>query len=120
MRAAHGSAYGRTCCASAPCCAGAASAGSPRTRTSSPTSGCGPRWEETFGWLRGRLAQVLEEGRARGEFAATLDPSGTAAAVVAVVQGGMCSPVRRTTPSRYGQAVGGLLALPDTHTRGER
>jgi AcrR family transcriptional regulator len=44
--------------------------------------------EETFGRLRQRLADVLAEGRARGEFDAALDPPDTAATIMAVLQGG--------------------------------
>ncbi|RLL69128.1 TetR/AcrR family transcriptional regulator [Streptomyces sp. Z26] len=67
--------------------------------------------EETFGWLRGRLAEVLEEGRAGGEFTAALDARDTAAAVVAVVQGGYVLARSAADPAPFRQAVEGLLAL---------
>ncbi|AXK36766.1 TetR/AcrR family transcriptional regulator [Streptomyces armeniacus] len=67
--------------------------------------------EETFDWLRGRLAEVLEEGRASGELAPALDARGTAAAIVAVVQGGYVLARSAADPAPFGQAVEGLLAL---------
>lgn len=66
---------------------------------------------ETFGWLRGRLAEVLTEGLASGEFDADLDPRGTAAAVVAVVQGGYVLARSAGSPEPFAEAIGGLLAL---------
>ncbi len=49
--------------------------------------------EQTFSWLRRRIAEVLAEGVERGEFgpparARRLDPVTTASAVVAAMQGG--------------------------------
>jgi len=72
--------------------------------------------EETFRWLRGRLAEVLEEGRADGEFDAALDPEGTAAAIVAVVQGGYVLARSADDPAPFRQAVEGLLGLLDART----
>ncbi|GAA2397616.1 TetR/AcrR family transcriptional regulator [Streptomyces glaucosporus] len=72
--------------------------------------------EETFGWLRGRIAAVLEEGRRRGEFTAPLDPAATAAAIVAVVQGGYVLARSAASPEPFRQAVEGLIALLDAHT----
>ncbi|GLW74883.1 TetR family transcriptional regulator [Kitasatospora phosalacinea] len=67
--------------------------------------------EETLGWLRGRLAEVLAEGRANGELPPSLDPSGTAATVVAVLQGGYVLARAAGDPGPFDQAVSGLLAL---------
>ena len=72
--------------------------------------------EETFGWLRGRLTAVLEEGRESGEFDAQLDPAGTAAAVVAVVQGGYVLARSAADPTAFRQATEGLLALLTART----
>lgn len=67
--------------------------------------------EETFGWLHGRLAELLAEGLANGEFSAELDPAATAGAVVAVVQGGYV--LARAAQSRqpFDEAVTGALGL---------
>ncbi|KPC90101.1 TetR family transcriptional regulator [Streptomyces sp. NRRL F-6602] len=70
---------------------------------------------ETFTWLRGRLADVLEEGRAGGEFGPGLDTAGTAAAIVAVVQGGYVLARSAGEPGPFHEAADGLLALLDAH-----
>ncbi|MGI5244176.1 TetR/AcrR family transcriptional regulator [Dactylosporangium sp. CA-139066] len=44
--------------------------------------------EETFAWLRGRLAGIVAEGQRRGELRPDADPAAIAAAVVATIQGG--------------------------------
>lgn len=44
--------------------------------------------DETFEWLRGRIADVLADGQASGELAPGLDTDDIAATVVAVLQGG--------------------------------
>jgi hypothetical protein len=67
--------------------------------------------EETFGWLRRRLAEVLAEGRARGEPAADLDPAATAATIVAVLQGGYVLARAAGSGEPFDQAVNGLLGL---------
>jgi TetR/AcrR family transcriptional regulator, transcriptional repressor for nem operon len=67
--------------------------------------------EETFVWLRERLAGIVAEGVAAGELAPELDPSDTATAVAAVVQGGYV--LARAAGSRepFDRAVRGALAL---------
>ncbi|GGO10635.1 TetR family transcriptional regulator [Microbispora rosea subsp. aerata] len=67
--------------------------------------------EETFAWLRGRLAALLAEGRDRGELDAALDPGATAATVVAVLQGGYVLARAAGSPEAFHQAVDGVLAL---------
>ncbi|KAA9378300.1 TetR/AcrR family transcriptional regulator [Microbispora cellulosiformans] len=67
--------------------------------------------EETFAWLRDRLAAVLAEGRDRGEIGAGLDPAAVASAVVAVLQGGYVLARAAASPEPFDQAVDGLLAL---------
>ncbi|MFD7104498.1 TetR/AcrR family transcriptional regulator [Streptomyces celluloflavus] len=67
--------------------------------------------DEMFGWLRGRIAEVLAEGQRRGELAAALDPVATAAAVAAVVQGGYVLARAADDPSPFDAAVHGVLAL---------
>ncbi|MFJ1751969.1 TetR/AcrR family transcriptional regulator [Kitasatospora sp. NPDC088134] len=67
--------------------------------------------EETLGWLRGRLAEVLAEGLASGELPPHLDPDATAATVVAVLQGGYVLARAADDPGPFDRAVTGLLAL---------
>ncbi|MFI7273147.1 TetR/AcrR family transcriptional regulator [Streptomyces sp. NPDC049879] len=67
--------------------------------------------EETLGWLRGRLAEVLEEGRARGELDPALDVRATAAALVAVLQGGYVIARAEGSAEPFAQAVTGALGL---------
>ncbi|MFC4534399.1 TetR/AcrR family transcriptional regulator [Sphaerisporangium dianthi] len=67
--------------------------------------------DETFAWLRRRMAEVLAEGRAGGELAPGLVPEETAAAVVAVVQGGYVLARAAASPEPFDQAVRGALAL---------
>ncbi|MBV9444432.1 MAG: TetR/AcrR family transcriptional regulator [Streptosporangiaceae bacterium] len=67
--------------------------------------------EETFGWLRARLAALLEQGRAHGELAASLDPQTVATALVAVLQGGYVLARASGSADTYRQAVDGALGL---------
>jgi AcrR family transcriptional regulator len=73
--------------------------------------------EETFAWLRTRLAEVLAEARADGELGPTLDPAATAAALVAVLQGGYVLARAAGDAEVYAQAVNGALGLLDGHGR---
>jgi TetR/AcrR family transcriptional regulator, transcriptional repressor for nem operon len=72
--------------------------------------------EETFGWLRARLAGLLEEGRAHGDLAPSLDPQAVATALVAVLQGGYVLARASGSADTYRQAVDGALALLACHT----
>ncbi|MFD8330315.1 TetR/AcrR family transcriptional regulator [Streptomyces lydicus] len=67
--------------------------------------------DQMFGWLRGRIADVLAEGQRRGELAAGLDPVATAATVAAVVQGGYVLARAADDPAPFDAAVQGVLAL---------
>lgn len=67
--------------------------------------------EETFGWITGRLAELLEEGRATGELDAALDPAATATALVAVLQGGYVLARAAGSPDVFAKAVDGALGL---------
>jgi AcrR family transcriptional regulator len=67
--------------------------------------------DETFDWLRGRLAEVLAEGRDDGELDPALDPAETAATVVAVLQGGYVLARAAGSAAPFEQAVRGVLAL---------
>ncbi|GAA2079563.1 TetR/AcrR family transcriptional regulator [Streptomyces albiaxialis] len=72
--------------------------------------------EETFAWLTGRLAALLEEGRAQGEFDAGLDAEATATALVAVLQGGYVLARAAGTAEPFGRAVDGALGLLSART----
>ncbi|UMP01564.1 TetR/AcrR family transcriptional regulator [Amycolatopsis sp. EV170708-02-1] len=67
--------------------------------------------EEFFGWLTGRLAELLDEGRAAGEFDQSLDPLATATALVAVLQGGYILARAADSPDVFAKAVDGALGL---------
>lgn len=73
--------------------------------------------EELFAWLRGRIADVVDEGRSRGELSATLDPAATAATIVAVVQGGYVLARAADSGDSFAQAVDGLLNLISAASR---
>ncbi|QGV77529.1 TetR/AcrR family transcriptional regulator [Streptomyces ficellus] len=73
--------------------------------------------EETFAWLTGRLAALLTEGRASGEFGGGLDPAATATALVAVVQGGYVLARASGSAEVFGRAVDGALGLLAAHSR---
>ncbi|OUC95257.1 TetR/AcrR family transcriptional regulator [Streptosporangium minutum] len=72
--------------------------------------------EETLAWLRDRLAEILAEGRERGELDAALDPQATAATVVAVLQGGYVLARAADSPAPFDQAITGVLGLLAAHT----
>ncbi|MGW2414085.1 TetR/AcrR family transcriptional regulator [Streptomyces tubercidicus] len=67
--------------------------------------------DELFGWLQGRITEVLAEGQHRGELADGLDPAAGAAAVAAVVQGGYVLARAAEDPAPFDAAVQGVLAL---------
>ncbi|MGW8555427.1 TetR/AcrR family transcriptional regulator [Streptomyces tubercidicus] len=67
--------------------------------------------DELFGWLQGRITEVLAAGQRRGELADGLDPTAGAAAVTAVVQGGYVLARAADDPAPFDAAVQGVLAL---------
>lgn len=67
--------------------------------------------DEMFGWLRGRIVEVLTEGQRRGELAAGLDPVALAATVAAVVQGGYVLARAADDAAPFDAAVRGALSL---------
>ncbi|WP_189936925.1 TetR/AcrR family transcriptional regulator [Streptomyces sulfonofaciens] len=73
--------------------------------------------EETFAWLTDRLAGLLAEARASGELDAALDPASTAAALVAVLQGGYVLARAAGSAEAYTRAVDGALRLLAGHVR---
>ncbi|MFF3561139.1 TetR/AcrR family transcriptional regulator [Streptomyces sp. NPDC002574] len=72
--------------------------------------------DATFEWLRGRIADVLADGQARGEFAPGLDPDDIAATVVAVLQGGYVLARAAGSAAPFDQAVSGVLTLLSHHS----
>ncbi|MDT7725082.1 MAG: TetR/AcrR family transcriptional regulator, transcriptional repressor for nem operon [Actinomycetota bacterium] len=70
--------------------------------------------DETFEWLRGRLAEVIAEGQEHGELP-HLDPADTAATIVAVLQGGYVLARAAGSVEPFDQAITGILALLHTH-----
>ena len=71
--------------------------------------------EATLTGVRGRLAEVLDAGRAAGELAPSLDPAATAATIVAVLQGGYVLARAAGRPDPFDQAVSGVLTLLAAH-----
>lgn len=67
--------------------------------------------DETFAWLRGRLAELVQEGVDQGEFAPDIVPEEIAAAMVATVQGGYVLARASGSPAAFDAAVAGLLSL---------
>ncbi|GAA1689384.1 TetR/AcrR family transcriptional regulator [Kribbella yunnanensis] len=67
--------------------------------------------DETFTWLRGRLAEVIAEGKQNGEFAATIDPDRLAATIAAVLQGGYVLARAADSTEPFDLAIQGLLEL---------
>ena len=67
--------------------------------------------DETFRWLRGRLAEVVAEGKRTGEYPATIDPDQTAATIAAVLQGGYVLARAANSDEPFELAVQGLINL---------
>ncbi|MEW1688823.1 TetR/AcrR family transcriptional regulator [Streptomyces sp. NPDC091265] len=67
--------------------------------------------DETIEWLRTRLAEIVQEGLDRGEFAHALVPADIAATIVATVQGGYVLARASGSPDAFDAAARGLLAL---------
>jgi TetR/AcrR family transcriptional repressor of nem operon len=66
---------------------------------------------ETFEWLRGRLAEVVAEGKVAGEYPESLDPERLAATVAAVLQGGYVLARAAASVEPFELAVQGLIDL---------
>ena len=66
---------------------------------------------ETRAWLRGRIAELVAEGVASGEFDAGLDPARTATTIVAVMQGGYVLARAADDAALFDDAVAGILPL---------
>ncbi|MEV2226191.1 TetR/AcrR family transcriptional regulator [Nocardia vinacea] len=72
--------------------------------------------EETFTWLRTRLAEVIRVGMDCGELEPALDPATTASAIVATMQGGYVLARADGTSEPFDQAIAGILALLAAHS----
>lgn len=67
--------------------------------------------DETIGWLRRRLAAIVQEGLDGGEFTHALVPDDIAATIVATVQGGYVLARAAGSTDAFDAAVRGLLTL---------
>ncbi|MFJ8857771.1 TetR/AcrR family transcriptional regulator [Streptomyces sp. NPDC102451] len=76
--------------------------------------------DETIGWLRERLAGILQEGLDAGEFSPGVAPREVAAAVVATVQGGYVLARASGSTDAFDSAVQGLLSLLAAHVTSNR
>jgi TetR/AcrR family transcriptional repressor of nem operon len=67
--------------------------------------------DETFRWLRTRLAEIIAEGKSNGEYPESMDPEQTAATIAAVLQGGYVLARAANSPEPFELAVQGLINL---------
>jgi AcrR family transcriptional regulator len=67
--------------------------------------------DETFTWLRTRLAEVVAEGKRAGEYPESLDAEETAATIAAVLQGGYVLARAAGSVEPFELAVRGLINL---------
>jgi AcrR family transcriptional regulator len=67
--------------------------------------------EETFGWLQKRLAEIIAQGQAQGEFASDFDPREIAAAIAATGQGGYVLSKAAGSEEPFNDAIRGMLRL---------
>lgn len=67
--------------------------------------------DATFAWLRARLASVIAEGKASGEFSGDLNVDDAASAIAGVVQGGYVLAKAAGSDEPYFSAIRGLLAM---------
>jgi AcrR family transcriptional regulator len=67
--------------------------------------------EETFSWLRRRIAEVIAEGQASGELDPAVDPTQVASLICAVNQGGYVLARAEHSPIPFEDAVQGALSL---------
>ncbi len=72
--------------------------------------------EETFTWLRTRLARVVAEGLDTGELSPAIEPAAIASAIVATLQGGYVLARAAQSTEPFEQSIGGILALLGAHT----
>ncbi|TCO47472.1 TetR family transcriptional regulator [Kribbella antiqua] len=66
---------------------------------------------ETFRWLQSRLAEIVAEGKNKGEYPESLDPEQVAATIAAVLQGGYVLARAANSAEPFELAVQGLISL---------
>lgn len=66
---------------------------------------------QTLAWLRGRIADLVTEGAADGSLPPALNPTNTAAAIVATMQGGYVLARAADDPALFENAIAGILPL---------
>jgi len=67
--------------------------------------------DETFDWLRKRLAEVIAEGQAHGEFETGFDANDVAATIVGVLQGGYVLAKAANSDEPFHSAIRGILGM---------
>ncbi len=67
--------------------------------------------EETLGWLRARIAQLISDGQERGEIDPDASPTFVSAAVCAALQGGYVLARAQGSPEPFHEATEGALSL---------
>jgi TetR/AcrR family transcriptional repressor of nem operon len=73
--------------------------------------------DETFRWIRQRLAQLIAEGQANGELHRNLDADNTAATIIAVLQGGYVLARAANSQEPFNRAVKGVIGLLAAQTK---
>jgi AcrR family transcriptional regulator len=72
--------------------------------------------DQTFDWLRQRLAEVIVQGQAKGELDPSLDVKDLASAIAGIVQGGYVLAKAAGSDEPYFSAVRGMLAMLKTRS----
>ena len=67
--------------------------------------------DETFEWLRKRLAKVIAQGQAHDEFDAAFDANDAASAIVGVLQGGYVLSKAADSDEPFHSAIRGMLNM---------
>jgi AcrR family transcriptional regulator len=67
--------------------------------------------DETFRWIRSRLAEIIAEGKKSGEYPKSLDAAKTAATIAAVLQGGYVLARAANSQEPFDLAIEGLIDL---------
>ena len=73
--------------------------------------------EETFDWLRKRLAEIIAEGQAHDDFDTDLDVNDVAATVASVVQGGYVLSKAANSDEPFHSAIRGMLSILDSRRK---
>jgi AcrR family transcriptional regulator len=76
--------------------------------------------DQTFEWLRQRLVEVIDQGKADGEFSSHLQVEDTAAAIAGILQGGYVLAKAAGSDEPYYSAVRGMLAMLKPQNGGSR